>query len=292
MRVEITVHQSCVSSRRLFRALLEHRLLGQVSFVDSSANPEKAIREGAISVPWVSLRGKGILTDPIDPGDVVQLIRGGRGGPLTLDQAISNFAAGVAASLVAVGTTMVHESFAPLSGGDFAQVTSKMRWGRPSFSAKELREALAGEEGRRLLDENRDHYVRSLAYNLARHAYWAGLPLRSAKKEVVGTWLLAAAGTGRVGLPYPVNVGNLAEEVVAVLEAKADDYENRLVQEREELSADKDFASLFGNAWSQSGRREARALEQRMPEDAVPPSGVGTHHLRPSRPIGALLSRT
>jgi len=244
--MEIYFHPSCFSSYKLLKKLKSDGFLSETRIVDTSKDASGSLEKGVISVPFIFKNGKPMLVDPLSAEEVEALSSGKRArGSMTIEQSIESFLNSVMASGFAVASSLIRQDFLYLARGNFFIAASKTNVYPHDFSLIELRQALINE-GSSYFQRRKALYVRALAYNLVRHAFWAGkLPLFSdfELKELI----LMQASVGRVGIPYPPQVSlDLVKEVQQILSEKGEEYYGRIATEQRTIGQDKEYLELIG----------------------------------------------
>ena len=250
-RVRVYVHPTCYSSYRLVKGLAEQRLLDRVELVDTSRHPLHALSEGVWSVPWVTVDGVPVATDPVTVEEVAAIIRG-EGLEVSVDP-VEAFMEAVLHSAYATAVALVYGSVKPVVEEGFvsAALRAPLRGLNPSKLAAELAARLEEVPGQWL-----DKLVRAAGVSLVRELWWGSQgaltlsELRSITPRTVAAWLLAKASVGRVGLPpnpLEENIAKIASRIASFVQRGAVGLVNKVRKEWEEIVSDKDYQKLLEN---------------------------------------------
>jgi len=250
--MEIYVHPTCLSSYKLIKKLRADGFLegDNVKIIDTSRAVYESLEKGVISVPYVLNGDEPLAVDPVSPEEVESLIAGrpldSTVQPMKLQDALENFSRSVMASAFAVSSALLMGGYEHLAKGKFLIASTKIAIYPHDFTLREVREAIE-TSGPRLFEEKSGLYVRALAYNLVRHAFWAGKG-PDLQKEEIAELIMAKASLGRVGIPYPVSVDReLIDSVQSVLKKKGEEYLNRIRSERDTIEGDREYLSFLSS---------------------------------------------
>mgnify|MGYP001626241385 CR=1 FL=1 len=234
--MEIYYHPTCLSSYKLIKGLYEEGYLDKVNLINTANDFSRALDKGVISVPYVFVKGRPSLVDPVTHEEVMDLLTGKKRGPLSLEEAASNFVRAVMASSFAVTGAVIRGSFSHLLRGNFLKAASKASLYEPSFSFRELTEFMRKNDSR-LFEENRDRMVRTVAYDIVRISFWSGNT--RLEENSVKMLLLSRGSLGRVAIPYPVGINeSLVASIMEVIRSRYEKYVEMLRQERNEITSD------------------------------------------------------
>ena len=249
--ITLYVHPTCFSSYGLVKLLKALDLLGSLRIINVESDPGLALKEQVISVPWLSLNGVAVATDPLEPQLVVDAIKGNdlsKYAPEDINDAIEKFKQGVIASAYASSVLLTCESLAPLISCGFLEVASRVRLGRAKLT--ELVNHVKSAEPK-ITEEIKGDCVKVAAKNIIRELYWLGLDLYKAIEELneqqVSLWLLAKSSIGRAGIP--LNTGGILSSAKLILEeisAEKERYIKSVIKEQKTILSDEGYLRLIG----------------------------------------------
>ena len=198
-RIRIYYHETCYSSFRLLTALEMENLLDRVELV--RAGSPSVYSDGLLwSVPWITLDGKPVATDPVSIDDVKAILGM---GSLVEKPYIQAFTEAILHSSYATSLSLLHGSLKPVIEEKF--VSAALRAPIRGIDLSQAMEQLE-RSSEKLFGEIYDSMVKSAGIAFLRTLWWAhkgnlsDFPPDNIE-VLVGFWLLSTASIGRVGLP-------------------------------------------------------------------------------------------
>lgn len=248
-KTTLYIHYTCFSSYGIIKLLKALGLLHDIRLVDVGLDPGAAIKDSVISVPWLTIGGSAIATDPLEPQLVVDAVKNNdlrAYGPNSVSDAINKLKASIVASSYASCIILSHNTISPLLSCGFLEVASRIRLGRVDV------EKLKGEVRlveSQILDEIRDDCVRVAAKNLVRELYWLGVDVMRAVRELdlrqVSQWLLAKSSVGRAGIPLDMgNIKSSSELILQEIKKDGQRYVDSVTREQDTISKDEEYMSV------------------------------------------------
>ena len=199
--ITIYFHPSCATSYEVIRGLKAAGALEKVRLV-RTVSPSAALAARVWSVPWVTIDGAPVATDPTSADEVLAILRGER---VDVGDAEEAFMTAVLHSSFASAVALLHGDVKPVVDEEF--VSAALRAPLSGADVKKAAEAIRSKSSR-LFEEWRDKIRRALAVSFVREAYWAsggaitpeGLE-GLASPLSVGLWVIGKASIGRSALP-------------------------------------------------------------------------------------------
>lgn len=200
--IEIVIHPTCGSSYRLQKHLHGKGILDKVKVIVAD-NPFIAFKYGAWSVPWITVDGKPVAADPVEPVEIEALVLGGefrfsKNPREALEDTLlhSVYLSSVVAIWGSIDPIIQRDILsvamrAPLTGADIEQAVRDLRRGSSDIY-KELIEKIN----------------RALAVSFTRELWWLHNGelseeqlIELSKPVTIRAWLTAKCSIGRIGLP-------------------------------------------------------------------------------------------
>jgi len=246
-RVEIVIHPTCAASYEAVKALAAEGLLGEV-VLHSAEDPRLVLRLGAWSVPWVLVDGRPAATDPVDPGEVVEIASGA--WQRRVEDPVEAFMATVLHSAYAAAVAYLHGSLEPVIDEALASAAARSPLSGldPAEVAAMVRRDAAG-----LYQEWEDRLMRALGVSFARETWW-GLNGSMGREELrqaaspasVAAWLIAKASIGRGGLPpRPLPPRERVEKLAGFIRRAAAGLASKVRREQEAILGDEEYWRLL-----------------------------------------------
>lgn len=242
-RLVLVFHPTCYSSFLVVKHLYKEGLIDRVHLVNSSKTTGHAGTGLVWSVPWITVDGIPAGTDPISGEEVALMVKGGfRGGEV---DPVKRFMEAVPASAYASALLALHMSIEPLMDRGFiSAITRSPFTGLPPSDA--MKEILDNKDY--VLEELLPRASRALAVNMARDLWWSGLDKpEPPSREFVGSWLIAKAGIGRVGLPSKplLERHRGVEALIEILESEFERLLFRVAREQRAILGDREYWALL-----------------------------------------------
>ncbi len=243
MEVKIVYHPTCATSHRVIKALLENELIDKVN-LESIETPLPSITSGIWSVPWILVDGDPVATDPVEPDEVVALVRDGkpleaRGDPYEM------LAEAILHSAFASAHVITASSLKPVLTGSFARAALRSRY--TGYTLESLDPARLEE----LYAEWRGKFARALAFSFVRELWWSSQgsieaeTVKSIPLEAFAAWVIGKASVGRIGIPVkPQPDMGALEEGYNMLVKGASRLIARIEIEQETILADEEYLKL------------------------------------------------
>ena len=242
-RVAVYIHPTCATSYELVKRLASEGLLERVELRDTSS-PSEALHQGVWSVPWILVDGQPAATDPVEPGEALEIITG------AWSRSIANpaeaFMETVLHSAYAAAVAYLHGSLEPVLDEALASAAARSPLSGidPSKLLGEIR-----SNAEKLYREWEDKIMRALGISFVREAWWASSgsldreTLRNmATPEAVGLWLIGKASIGRTGLPpKPLPSRERLEKLASFIHRGAAGLLSRVKREQETILGDEEY---------------------------------------------------
>ncbi len=246
-RPVVYVHPTCHASYEAVKTLAREGLLGSVE-LRGVVNPAEALGRRIWSVPWLLVDGRPAATDPVDPGELVEAVRGV--WQRRVVDPVEAFMATVLHSAYAAAVAYVHGSLKPVL--DEALASAAVRAPLSGLAPRSVLEEVEANE-RRLYEQWEDKLMRALGVSYVRELWWAtGGDLdreavrAAATPATAGAWLLAKASIGRAGLPQDPRLRPGAAEALAdFVRRGAAGLLNKVRREQEEILGDTAYWELL-----------------------------------------------
>ena len=246
-RITVYIHPTCAASYEAVKRLAAEGLLDRVRLV-STAAPGPVLRGAVWSVPWVLVRGEPAATDPVDPGEVVEIAAGT--WQRRIVDPVEAFMSTVLHSAYAAAVAYLHGGLGPVLDEALASAAA-----RSPLSGVEPRSVLEAvrERMEELYRGWEDALMRALGISFVRETWWAtgGSLSRDqlremATPETVGAWLLAKASIGRGGLPArPLPPRERLEKLAGFVARGAAGLVSKIRREQERILGDEEYWMLL-----------------------------------------------
>ena len=248
--VRIVIHPTCAASYEAVKALAAEGLLGRVELV-SAESPSAVFSHRAWSVPWVLLGDRPAATDPVDPGEVVEIVSGT--WQRRVVDPVEAFMSTVLHSAYAAAVAYLHGGLRPVLDMHLASAAA-----RSPLSGVDPAQVIKEVEGRaeELYRGWEDRLMRALGVSFVREAWWASGGALSrdqlraaAEPEAVGAWLVAKASIGRGGLPpRPLPPRERLEKLAGFVRRGAAGLLSKIRREQETILGDEEYWRILGEA--------------------------------------------
>lgn len=254
------IHPLCYSSYKLVKNAEKDIREKGVRLVSIHNPVESGALSGmVVSVPYLTREGKPLAVDPLDAGELRQILESGEG---FVYEPWKMLARSILASGYLTSLALVHDprELPRLLPSDFVEASLRSNAGGPRPSN------VAGDPGfwERVWTRFWEKASLVVAYNMARHTYWSlrllgktpsaaelQAVLEGASAEDVARWIIAMSSLGRAGNPRSIT-GSSEGEWIAEASAKAvehlkdPDVAHWIVEEEQGvIEKDKDFWSLL-----------------------------------------------
>ncbi|MEM4656624.1 MAG: hypothetical protein QXD80_06745 [Acidilobaceae archaeon] len=246
--VRVYIHTSCYSSYSVVKYLNSKGLLGKVRLVNV-VNPLVAIYDNVISVPWVTVDGEPVATDPVSGGEIEGIIRGDYRA--SIGDPVKAFLDAVLSSSYASSIALLHGSLRPLILGFF--VKAAIRYPYSGLDVGSVLDSLR-EEASSLYESLEFSLAKVVSVAYIRELYWASkrsIAVDSIKSRIdevsLTLWLLAKASIGRAGIPVDPVAGINRDGValtVSILEASWEKILDRVKREQEAIYSDREYIDI------------------------------------------------
>jgi predicted thioredoxin/glutaredoxin len=235
--------------------LIKKELIDNVELIDTSKVLNDVLTKSIISVPWIEVNNQAIASDPIHPEFAEYLITGNKDKlskylPNDVDEAVEEFKRGLLASSYASSVILIHNSLDPILRSDFPIISSKLRL--TSIKSDDLLIKLNARHSK-ILDDIKPKSIRILTRNFVRESYLINNEVDEAyflniDAGVLATWLLAKASVGRAIMPTePEKLLSLGNRMKEILQERARDYLNDVLNEQKMIRNDKEYLSILLN---------------------------------------------
>jgi predicted thioredoxin/glutaredoxin len=243
LSTRIVIHPTCAASYEAVKALAREGLLEKVELI-TAEYPQVVLHGSVWSVPWILVDGMPAATDPVDPGEVVEIVAGT--WQRRLVDPVEAYMSTVLHSAYAAAVAYLHGSLEPVIDEALASasVRSPLSGTEPAKVVEEVK-ARAGE----LYRLWEDKIMRALGISYVRELWWAsrGELGRDELREVssplhVASWLIAKASIGRGGLPgKPLPAREKAEKLATFVRRGAAGLLAKIRREQEKILGDEEY---------------------------------------------------
>ncbi|MET1101834.1 MAG: hypothetical protein ABWW69_05090 [Pyrodictiaceae archaeon] len=246
-RIRIYIHPLSIACYNIVKTLEAESLLDRVVIVNTSVvGASGIIRHGVWSVPWITVDGKPLATEPIPVDEVIDIIVYGRAHEV--HDPVEAFINTIVASTLASAIAFLHGSLYPVL--DKALAMAAVREPLTGIDTDKLLEEVRSRE-REIYSDAEEKLVRSLAIAFMSDIWWIVRGKCSeieglVRDEVVALWLIAKASIGRLGLPPRPSI---SMERIGMLRAFIEDNLkglcNRVVKDYETILSDEEYWRLL-----------------------------------------------
>lgn len=240
--IRIVIHHTCKSSYVLYKALKD---TAGVKFEMAQVPYFKYLGQYVLSVPAVFNNEELVLLDPVEPDDVVKLLKGDVARELGVEEALENLARGIMASQALLTLVALYKSLKPLRDPALVSILSRARYHKQEGLVPAILDAMEKKEGE-ILTANWEYFIKLLTYGIVREMYWLKVDIDEVERSHIKMWLLAKASVGRLGLPYPNPTvpEDVIEAIYATLKESGRRYMDKIKEEQEMILSDKEFLSI------------------------------------------------